>query len=83
MALVPVSDVQVLKTLLKMSKSEFQWKVNESFIKACRDGDLAKFADLVDRADVNYVSESGQSQQPVTLFLPFWREPWISYLEIR
>ena len=36
-------------------------KVNEIFIKTCRDGDLAKFADLVDRADVNYVSESGQS----------------------
>ena len=45
-------------------------KVNESFIKACRDGDLAKFADLVDRADVNYVSESGQSH-PITLVLPF------------
>ena len=51
---------------------DFHWKVNESFIKACRDGDLAKFADLVDRADVNYVSESGQSHSNSNpLFLPF------------
>ena len=33
--------------------------INDDFIKACRDGDLTKFNDLVDRADVNYVSESG------------------------
>ena len=33
--------------------------INDDFIKACRDGDLARFNDLVDRADVNYVSESG------------------------
>ena len=66
MALVPVSDVQVLKTCLNVLPMVIFiecWKVNESFIKACRDGDLAKFADLVDRADVNYVSESGQSHQ--------------------
>ena len=62
MALVPVSDVQVLKLLcIKILHKVTLSKVNESFIKACRDGDLAKFADLVDRADVNYVSESGQS----------------------
>ena len=49
--------------------------MNESFIKACRDGDLAKFADLVDRADVNYVSESGQSHTYHTLsFLSFFNE---------
>ena len=60
MALVPFSDVQVLKLLcIKILHKVALSKVNENFIKACRDGDLAKFADLVDRADVNYVSESG------------------------
>ena len=35
------------------------FQMNESFIKACRDGDINKFNELVSRADVNYVSESG------------------------
>ena len=34
-------------------------QVNENFIKACRDGDLESFNQLVVQADVNYVSESG------------------------
>lgn len=34
-------------------------QVNENFIKACRDGDLESFNQLVLEADVNYVSESG------------------------
>ena len=33
--------------------------VNENFIKSCRDGDVEKYNDLVNQADVNYVSESG------------------------
>ena len=36
--------------------------MNENFIKACRDGDINKFNELVSRADVNYVSESGGSR---------------------
>ena len=34
-------------------------QVNENFIKACRDGDLESYNQLVVKADVNYVSESG------------------------
>ena len=35
-------------------------ETNENFIKACRDGDLGRYNELVSQADVNYVSESGQ-----------------------
>jgi len=41
-------------SLLAASKAE----VNENFIKACRDGDLALFNSLLGTADVNHVSES-------------------------
>ena len=34
-------------------------QVNENFIKACRDGDLDNYTQLVGQAEVNYVSESG------------------------
>ena len=38
---------------------------NENFIKACRDGDLDRYNQLVGQADVNYVSESGECQNLV------------------
>jgi len=41
-------------SVLAASKAE----VNENFIKACRDGDLALFNSLLGSADVNHVSES-------------------------
>jgi len=50
--------------------------INDDFIKACRDGDLAKFNDLVDRADVNYVSESvhGIKYTPLGISIVFNHE---------
>ena len=42
---------------LTMSLAPLQ--TNENFIKACRDGDLESYNQLVVQADINYVSESG------------------------
>ena len=49
---------------------------NESFIKACRDGDLARFTELAERADVNYVSESvhGIKYTPLGISIVFNHE---------
>ena len=44
---------------LRMAGNTLQ--TNEDFIKACRDGDLDRYNELVSQADVNYVSESGES----------------------
>jgi len=51
-------------------------EVNENFIKACRDGDLPKFNDLLDIADVNYVSESvhGIKYTPLGIAIVFNHE---------
>ena len=61
MAVVPVaSDAQVEEQQGHYYCLIFTlFQVNENFIKACRDGDINKFNELVSRADVNYVSESG------------------------
>ena len=40
-------------------------QTNENFIKACSDGDLDRYNQLVGQADVNYVSESGECQNLV------------------
>ena len=49
---------------------------NESFIKACRDGDLVRFTELAERADVNYVSESvhGIKYTPLGISIVFNHE---------
>jgi len=50
--------------------------LNENFIKACRDGDLPKFNELLDIADVNYVSESvhGIKYTPLGIAIVFNHE---------
>ena len=50
--------------------------INENFIKACRDGDLPKFNDLLDVSDVNYVSESvhGIKYTPLGIAIVFNHE---------
>ena len=59
--------------LTKMSTSA---DLNENFIKACRDGDLPKFNELLDIADVNYVSESvhGIKYTPLGIAIVFNHE---------
>ena len=67
MAVVPAaSDAQVEQHSIRFQSTDNKmvcrfilFQVNENFIKACRDGDINKFNELVSRADVNYVSESG------------------------
>ena len=69
MALVPVSNVHVNDNFIRVSK-RVEYAHSDSsgdsfYSQACRDGDLAKFNDLVDQADVNYVSESGKRKDNI------------------